>query len=115
MGQEKRRFIRWTKKVRVVCSVREDEEAFEEIFAEDISESGLQIVLRRPLKANQCIKLKLEFIYDSVPIMLTGKVVHVKPEGDRFRMGLEFVYMDDFQRQRLRKCLEKFSEELKGK
>lgn len=111
MGQEKRRYVRWTKKVRVVCCMREDEDAFEEVFAEDISESGLQIVLRRPLKTNQFIKLKLEFIYDSVPIMVTGKVVHIKPEGDNFRLGLELVDMDDFQTQRLRKCLDKFSQD----
>ena len=115
MGEEKRRFIRWTKKVRVVCSFREDEEAFEEVFAENISETGLQLVLTQPLKQNQYLKLRLEFIYDSVPIVVTGRVVHMSPEEKQYRIGLEFVDVDDFQRRRLRLCLEKFSQNPEGR
>jgi len=113
MSQEKRKFIRWSKKVRVICSFKENEEPFEEVFAEDISESGLQIVVSRFLEKAQVLKLKLEFGYDSIPINLTARVVYSITEGEKYRVGLEFVDVDEFQERRLRQCLEKFLKEPK--
>lgn len=106
MTEEKRRFIRDYNKVRVTYSLSEESEFSEGVFTENISEVGLQIIIDNRLEQNQVLQLKLEFMSDSVPIIADCRVVYVKPETDQYRIGLEFVNMDNFQRQRLKRCLE---------
>ena len=107
MGEEKRQYFRWRKKIRITCSLTGKDDSYEEIFTEDLSETGLQILLSERLALRQTIRLRLEFVYDSVPIMAAGRVVYVKAHENRYRIGLEFMEMDDFQKQRLKRGLEK--------
>lgn len=107
MAEEKRRYTRWKEKIRVSYSLTEGDNSYREIFAEDIAEVGVQILVPERFILKQKVKLKLEFAYDSVPIMAYGQVVYVKPYKDRYKVGLEFVDMDEFQKHRLKRCLDK--------
>ncbi len=111
MSEEKRRYVRWRKKVRVAYSLNEKEEPFKEIFTEDLSEMGLQILAGDKLQLQQIVPLRLEFIYDSIPIFAAGRVVFVVASGDKYRAGLEFVDMDDFQKQRLKQNLDRIKQD----
>jgi c-di-GMP-binding flagellar brake protein YcgR len=113
MGEEKRSSIRWKTKIRVAYSLAGADEFYKEVFTEDISEKGLQILAADKLKLKQAVKLKLEFVYDSVPITVMGTVVYLKEQGNRCRAGLEFTNMDAFQSHRLKRGLERVRQELK--
>lgn len=106
MVEEKRRYIRGDNKIRVMYSLSEEGKFSKEIFTENISELGFQIVIDHRIEKNQTIRVKLEFISDSVPIVTDCRVVYVSAEADQHRIGLEFVNIDDFQKQRLKRCLE---------
>lgn len=106
MAEEKRRFIRGENKIRVTYSLSDEDGFGEGVFTENISEVGLQILIKNRFEQNQVLQLKLEFMSDSVPIIADCRVVYAKAEADQYRIGLEFVDMDSFQRQRLKRCLE---------
>jgi c-di-GMP-binding flagellar brake protein YcgR len=112
MDQGKRRHIRWKKKLRVAYSLMQDDESYREVFTEDISESGLQIISSDRLSSKQMIRLRLEFVYDSVPIVAVAKVVYVGELENRFRVGLEFLKIDSFQEERLKRYLGKLRQDL---
>lgn len=107
MLEEKRHYVRWRQKVKVTYACIEDPAVYRETFTEDLSEQGAQISVRDKLIPRENIDLKLEFGYDAIPIMALGKVVYFKSNQGRSRAGLEFVNMDDFQKQRLQKNLGK--------
>lgn len=111
MDQGKRRHIRWKKKLRVTYSLMQDSESYHEVFTEDISESGLQIISFDRLTSKQMIRLRLEFVYDSVPIVAVAKVVYVGELERRFRVGLEFLKIDSFQEERLKRYLGKLRQD----
>ena len=112
MVEEKRRFIRWEKKVRVTYSSGDFSDSFKEIFTENISEVGTQILTDDDFEWGQVVGLKLEFISDSVPIMVECKVVYVKRENNRNRVGLQFIQIDKFEKERLVRCLHIAAKEL---
>lgn len=114
MAEEKRRYLRWNKKIRVAYSLRPGVDVDKEIFTEDISEIGLQILIQGRLNVQQVVHLRLEFIYDSVPIVVEAKVVYAKAEKNLYRVGLEFINFDDFDRLRLKRCLEEAEQDLQG-
>lgn len=107
MGEEKRRFVRWRQKVRVAYSLDKEGNSYQQIFTEDLSETGLQILLKDSLQLSQTVRVKLEFVYDSVPIMATARVAYIKAYQNQYRVGLEFINMTDFEKQRLKRILEK--------
>ncbi len=111
MDQGKRRHIRWKKKLRVAYSLMQEDESYREVFTEDISESGLQIISSDRLTAKQTVRLRLEFVYDSVPIVAVAKVVYIGEFENRFRTGLEFLKMDSFQEERLKRYLGKLRQD----
>lgn len=107
MDEEKRRAVRLRKRIRVAYSLTEEGEAYREVFTEDISESGLQILASEKLEKGQVIRLKIEFVYDSVPILANATVMYVAPFRNRYRVGLEFFDMIMFQKERLKRGLDK--------
>ena len=111
MDQGKRRHIRWKKKLRVAFALMQESESYQEVFTEDISESGLQIISFDRLTPKQTVRLRLEFVYDSVPIVAVAKVVYVGELEGRFRVGLEFLKMDSFQEERLKRYLGKLRQD----
>ncbi len=111
MEQGKRRHIRWKKKLRVAYSLIEESESYQEVFTEDISESGLQIISLDRLDPKQNVRLRLEFVYDSVPIVAVAKVVYIGELDRKFRIGLEFLKMDGFQADRLKRYLSKLRQD----
>lgn len=113
MGEEKRRYIRWAKKIRVAYALTEGDESYKEIFTEDLSDRGLQILVAGRLGPGQTVRLKLEFIYDSVPIMAVGRVTYVRDYEGQYRVGLEFINMSDFQKQRLKRSLDKVRQDFR--
>lgn len=114
MVEEKRRYIRWRKKIRVAFSLAEKDDFFEEAFTEDLSELGLQILIDDKLQLKQRVRLKLEFVYDSLPIMAGAEVVYVAAYENQYRVGLEFIDLEGFQKQRLKRDLDKARQELNG-
>ena len=112
MDHGKRRHIRWKKKLRVAYSLMQDSESYREVFTEDISESGLQIISSDRLSPKQMVRLRLEFVYDSVPIVAVAKVVYIGELENRFRVGLEFLKIDSFQEERLKRYLGKLRQDL---
>lgn len=106
MVEEKRRYIRWDTKIRVTYSLQQNDESYEEVFTENVSEVGVRVVLKDKIEPKQLLRLKLEFLSDSVPIIVDCKIVYVIAEKDHYRIGAEFVNMNDFQKQRLKRCLE---------
>lgn len=110
MGEEQRRYVRWKEKVKVDYALPGKNEAFQETFTEDISESGMQLLAEEQLELQRQVKLRLEFVFDSVPIVLDAKVTYLTPYKNRYRVGLEFSNMDSFQKQRLIRSLEKIKQ-----
>jgi c-di-GMP-binding flagellar brake protein YcgR len=113
MGEEKRSYIRWKTKIRVAYTLAGTDEFYKEVFTEDISESGLQILVADKLRLKQTVKLKLEFVYDSVPITVMARVAYLKEYENQRRVGLEFINMDPFQTDRLKRGLERVRQEFK--
>ena len=113
MGEEKRQFVRWKDRIQVSYSseVEKQRIKYRKVFTEDISETGILISTLEVLKFGRYIDLRLEFVYDSVPILVTAKVVHAKRSGDQWNVGLEFVKFDDFGKQRFMRFLEFIREE----
>ncbi|MFH1777010.1 MAG: PilZ domain-containing protein [Candidatus Omnitrophota bacterium] len=107
MMQEKRHYIRWAKKVRVTYSLTKEDVSYQEIFTEDICEIGLQILIDDELKLQQNVWIKIEFVYDAVPIIVLGRVAHLEMFGNKYRVGLEFTGMDAFSKKRLKRLLDK--------
>ncbi len=104
MSQEKRRYIRWKEKIKVAYAFAENE-SYKEVFTEDLSEAGLQILTTDRLELEQAVMLKIIFIYDPLPIIAIAKVVHAENKEGRYKIGLEFFNMNDFEKQRLRRNL----------
>jgi c-di-GMP-binding flagellar brake protein YcgR len=115
MSEEKRRHIRWKKKLKVSYALTEEGDYYGDIFTEDISEEGMQILISDSLELDQTLRMKLEFANDSVPINIIGKVVFVKADGKQWRLGFEFVNMDDFQKRRIKQNLEEVRSNFKEK
>ena len=113
MGEEKRRHVRWKRKIRVTYSLTDDSESYQEIFTEDLSETGLQILSADRFELKRTVRLKFEFIYDSVPIVADARVLYVNAFENQYRVGLEFVDMDNFQKQRLKRCLDKVRQDFR--
>ena len=111
MDQGKRRHIRWKKKLRVAYSLMQENDSYQEVFTEDISESGLQIISLDRLTPKQEVRLRLEFVYDSVPIVAVAKVVYIGELEHKFRVGLEFLKIDSFQEERLKRYLGKLRQD----
>jgi len=106
MGEEKRQYVRWKDKIQVAYIIEGDKQPYREVFTEDVSELGVLIDAFEELESGQNVQLRLEFVYDSVPIIARAKVSHVKKSEDRYKIGLEFLEMDDFQKQRFGRYLE---------
>jgi len=115
MDEELRRYVRWKDKIQVAYTVGEGKQQYREVFTEDVSERGVLIATFEELKVEQNVQLKFEFVYDTIPIMVKAKVVHAKISGDHYKIGLEFVEMEDFQKQRFAQYLEMIRKECSRK
>lgn len=105
MVEEKRRYIRWERKVRVTYSFDQSDESSEGVFTENISEVGTQIITEDIFELGQFVRIKFEFSSDSVPIIVDCRVVYVRSEKEGNRVGLQFIEIDEFQKERLIRCL----------
>jgi len=114
MTEEHRRHVRWKKKLKVSYALTEEMEFYDDIFTEDISEEGLQIYIPDSIELGQIVRLKLEFANDSVPISITGKVVFLKEDQKKFRIGFSFVDLNDFVKQRIKRNLEEVQFDLEN-
>jgi len=114
MTDEKRRHVRWKKKLKVSYALTEEKDYYDDIFTEDISEEGLQIFIPDSLDLGQTVMLKLEFFNDTVPIIIGGKVVFLKADEEKYRIGFSFIDMNDFQRQRIKRNLDDINSSFNG-
>lgn len=103
-NKEQRNFYRWIKSL--IISYSDSQEKITKLSAtENISEGGLQVCLGHALKQDELVKIEIELFNDSIPILATCKVIYVNPEEERFQTGLEFVQIEDFQKERLARYL----------
>ena len=118
MAEEKRRFFRWRKYIRVVYafthSLSTIDEAGMEAFTEDVSESGLQMLVRSALRKDDMIDVRLEFVYDPVPVESRARVVYSISYETYFQVGVEFVNMESSQKQRLKEYLGRIQDTTQG-
>ena len=108
--EEKRRLPRWVKRVLVTYTTLEGEKVSEQAVTQNISEGGLQLVLVHQLEIGELIDTKIELVHDSIPIFATCKVSYVKYQDGTHQTGLQFVKIEDFQRERLGRYLIRYKE-----
>jgi len=104
-NKEQRNFYRWIKSLIISYADPHNEQVTKLAATENISEGGLQVFLAQELKKDLLVEIKIELVFDSIPIIATCKVVFVSCEKDRFRTGLQFVKIEDFQKERLLRYL----------
>jgi len=114
MADERRQYVRWKNKIRVAYSITEADKIYQEVFTEDFSESGLQILTADRMEPQQKVKLRLEFVYDAIPILITARVAYVDIFKNKYRVGLEFADINDFDKQRIKRCLEKVRQDFQN-
>ena len=100
-GKEKREFIRKIKKIIVIYTTLQGKKVTEQAITQNISEGGLQLLLVHKLEPKKLVDIEIEFIHDSIPIYATCKVTYVDPGKYKYRTGLQFVKIEDFQKERL--------------
>ena len=103
--EERRSSLRWIKGLVVSYSTLEGEKVTDHATTENIGEGGLQILLVHKLERTESVEIQLELVHDSIPIVATCKVIYVTPEDDKHRTGLQFVKIEDFQKERLLRYL----------
>ena len=108
---ERRRSLRWTKKIRITYSFGLADELFEEAFTQDVSEHGVSLAIKDKPQKGQIIRIKLEFVQDAVPIITDGIVVYVQLEAGKYHVGLDFNNLNDFDRERLRRGIDSVNKE----
>ena len=59
----------------------------------------------------QNVQLKIEFVYDPVPILARAKVAHVMKGDHYYKVGLKFVEIEGFQQERFLRYLEMVKKE----
>ena len=104
-NKEQRNFYRWIKSLVISYSDSHNEQVTKLAATENISGGGLQVLLAQELKKDALVEIKIELVFDSIPIIATCKVVFINSEEDRFRTGLQFVKIDDFEKERLLRYL----------
>ena len=104
-NKEQRNFYRWIKSLIISYSDSHNAQVTKIAATENISEGGLQVFLAQELKKDALVEIKIELAGDSIPIIATCKVAFVSSEEDRFRTGLEFIKIEDFQKERLLRYL----------
>jgi len=102
---EQRKHYRWIKKLTLKFSDPEGQDIISRAVSENISEGGLQLVLPYKLEPGQSVRVTIELMHDSIPIQATCKVAHISPERNRFRTGLQFTELENFQKVRLLRYL----------
>ena len=113
MGEENRHHVRWKDKIQIAYCPEHGSHSFREVSTEDVSEAGVLITVFEEINPEERIQLRLELVNDSVPIVAMAKVAHIEIIESGYRIGLEFVDIDDFQRQRLVRYLEIIKEKHK--
>ena len=104
-NKDKRSTPRFLKKV--MFSLKRQGLETEEIAAtNNISLTGMQVVLSCRLQTGDIIRAQIEFSNDPLPITVDCRVVYVKEENDNFITGLSFENIEDFEKERLRRLLE---------
>ena len=105
-GEENRRSKRWMKNIVVHYLTDKGEHVTEQAVTADISEGGLQLILAHKLELGETIDIKMEFVHDLIPILATCRAVYVIQQNDKFRTGLQFVKIKDFQKERILRYLD---------
>lgn len=104
---DQRKYQRFLKKAVIKINAAE-EESLLSFYTQDISEGGAQIITDRDyLTVGQYAELVLDFFHDPLPLNIKCIVVYAHQLRQGYRVGLKFVDMDEFERVRLKKFLEK--------
>jgi len=122
---EKRAYRRFKTKVLITTVYRDKSDRIvtdEAIFSEDISRGGLRIVFPRQLPKGKILDLKVFLFSDPIHLPAHGKVAwsnkkqglqltsvdnREKPGEELFWVGVEFIDIDPFTRDRILRWIRK--------
>lgn len=109
--EERRKYLRIVKSLVVIysCQAQHIEKDF--AITTDISINGIGTILPRQVYKGQIVDVEIEFIYDAVPVRAKCKVVYVNPQNRDYKVGLKFIEIDDFERERISIFLARAQEE----
>lgn len=112
IGLEKRRFKRINYKINIEVLAEDKLEPLQTI---DISAKGLCFAYPRPLKTDTLIELKLKIPKYKEPLKIKSRVAWIKRqeephiEGNKFKVGLEFVELKDKDKRIISQFLKSIS------
>lgn len=83
---------------------------FEEGVGLEMSGGGMQVRVEKPLAVGELMRATLLLSrFPFVRVQILGKVIHVKPrmcnEEPRYDAGVQFLYLDDEDRERIISCV----------
>lgn len=76
-------------------------------YAGDLSVEGLGLSLEQPLPADQDIQVRLFPEFGLPPVHATARVAWCRQNGDRHRLGLKFVAIDEISSQVIRRYIDR--------
>ncbi|MBN3040166.1 MAG: PilZ domain-containing protein [Candidatus Omnitrophica bacterium] len=111
--EEKRKEPRIKDRVIVHYEIGEGRKIEQEVASRDISMTGIQISIERNLKDDfsrwKKLELQLCVLEDVIPFILKGEVAWIKEDPEdimgRYLVGIEFISVDEFQKERLKKYI----------
>ena len=99
----------------LLLRVCQGDAAYEGI-SQDLSMSGIRLLLKEPLASRQPIQVKLYLPYEDVdsyskqtPLVLDGEVMHEDLQDQQYGYGVRFINLGPKQRESLRYCFEFFN------
>ena len=122
---ERRREKRFKKQLLITTMFRDDTGNMvveDNLYCEDISASGLRLNFPYEMAKGKIIDLKVFFFSDPIHLPAQGKVIWSKKkqalevavggkkkdeEGELYWMGIQFVNIDSFNRERIMRWIEK--------
>lgn len=122
---EKRKYRRFKSKLLIATVYRNEMKRMvveDSIISEDISVAGMRIVFPRRLPKGRILDLKVFFFSDPIHLPARGRVVWSsekqglklaltdnkgKADNELFWVGIEFIDIDSFTRERILRWIEK--------
>jgi c-di-GMP-binding flagellar brake protein YcgR len=102
-SEERRRYVRLRKEVRLTCHIMEEKSKVADISTRNVSLGGLLIALRREVQVSAMLNLHFSLESGMVEVMVPGRVVWAEYNGitGQFEAGVMLVGMDAQHRQNI--------------
>jgi c-di-GMP-binding flagellar brake protein YcgR len=117
-GPDRRKYFRVALPLLVSYTVVDVPQEIKELYAKDISGSGMRIPLIDNLAVGTLLKVELDLLKEERKIQLDAKVIWVSPVPDDrqypYEAGIEFINVDLADRIMISNCVLYRAELLKG-